>query len=310
MILQELVDKKLIKPPEWLPTNCHYITIMGSVAYGVSSDTSDMDLYGFAIPRKEVIFPHLAGHILVPVKNDSVMYEVGFGDKPEMFGQWQQHGVVDESALAGKGREYDFTIFNIVKFFALLMDNNPNIIDSIYTPQECVLHMTHVGNLVRENKELFLHKGCYPKFKGYAYSQIHKMTTKNPTGKRKKIREEFGFDAKFGYHLVRLLNECEQILMNGTLDLRLNNEHLKAIRRGEVSEEDIRKWASDKEKQLEALFVKSSLPAKPRREEIKSLLMECLDYHYGNLKDCIEVPDKHKNALSEIKEVMRRYELQ
>ena len=184
------------------------------------------------------------------------------------------------------------------------MDNNPNIIDSIYTPQECVLHMTQVGNLVREKRDIFLHKGCFVKFKGYAYSQLHKMTSKEPIGNRRKIREEFGFDVKFAYHLVRLLNECEQILMNGTLDLRLNNEQLKAIRRGEVKEEDIKKWASSKEVQLEALFVKSTLPEKPRVDEIKKVLLECLDYHYGSLDKCIELPDKYKQTLQEVKVII------
>ena len=40
MLLQELENKNLIHPPEWLSHNCHYLSIMGSVAYGVSSDTS------------------------------------------------------------------------------------------------------------------------------------------------------------------------------------------------------------------------------------------------------------------------------
>lgn len=307
MILQELYEKKLIKPPEWLLTNTHYLTIMGSVAYGVSSDTSDMDIYGFAIPKKEVLFPHLTGIVLIPVKNDGNLFQVGFDDPAYLFTQWQQHGVIDESAMAGKGREYDFTIFNIVRYFDLLMQNNPNIIDSLFTPQECVLHTTHVGNLVRENKEVFLHKGCYQNFKQYAYSQLHKMTTKNPKGKRKEMREKFGFDVKFGYHLVRLLNECEQLLTTGTMDLRKNNEQLKAIRRGEMGESEIRKWASDKERQLEALFVKCELPAKPQKEKIKTLLLECLDHHYGSLDSLIELPDKYKNALAEIQEVFRKH---
>lgn len=301
MILQELYEKKLIKPPEWMLTNTHYLTIMGSVAYGVSSDTSDMDIYGFAIPRKEVVFPHLNGHILVPVKNGSDLFQVGFGDPVDSFCQWQEHGIVDESALGGKGREYDFTIFSIVRYFDLLMENNANIIDSLFTPQECVLHATYVGNLVRENKEVFLHRGVYAKFKQYAYSQLHKMTTKKPKGKRKAIREKFGFDVKFGYHLVRLLNECEQLLVKGTMDLRLNNEQLKAIRRGEMGEEEVRKWASDKERHLEALYAKSELPAVPQKEKIKKLLMECLDHHYGSLENCIDEPDKYKVTLQEVK---------
>ena len=38
--------------------------------------------------------------------------------------------------------------------------------------------------------------------------------------------------------VVRVLNECKQILMDGNSDLRWNRAHLNAIRRGEVLEED------------------------------------------------------------------------
>ena len=57
--LQRLAGRGLIRPPRWLPGNVQYETIMGSVAYGVSSDSSDLDVYGWAIPMKEDIFPHL-----------------------------------------------------------------------------------------------------------------------------------------------------------------------------------------------------------------------------------------------------------
>jgi hypothetical protein len=111
-------------------------------------------------------------------------------------------------------------------------------------------------------------------------------------------------DLKFLYHLIRLLDECEQILMYGTVDLRRNREQLKAIRRGDLSKDEIFKWASSKEIQLEALFVKSTLPEKPRVDEIKRLLIKCLDYHYSSLKDCIELPDKYKQTLQEVKAII------
>ena len=59
--LQRLTDRGLIKPPRWLPGNVQYETTMGSVAYGVSSDSSDVDVYGWAIPPKDDPFPHLRG---------------------------------------------------------------------------------------------------------------------------------------------------------------------------------------------------------------------------------------------------------
>ena len=162
-VVLELEQKKLISPPKWLGANVHYLTIMGSVAYGVSNDTSDMDVYGFCIPPKEVIFPHLASEI------------IGFGTQKKRFNQWQQHHVTDASALAGHGREYDLTVYNVVDYFHLLMANNPNMIDSLFTHDTCVLHVTRIGTMVRDKRKLFLHKGSWHTFKGYAYQQVTKM---------------------------------------------------------------------------------------------------------------------------------------
>ena len=113
--LEDLAGRGLVKPPRWLPANVMYETIMGSVAYGVSGDSSDLDLYGFAIPPKEDLFPHLRGAI------------AGFGTPPPRFEQFEAHHVVDPQALGGSGRSHDLTIYSIVKFFQLAMENNPNI---------------------------------------------------------------------------------------------------------------------------------------------------------------------------------------
>ena len=292
--LKRLTDRGLVKPPRWLPGNVHYETIMGSVAYGVSSDTSDLDIYGWAIPPKEDIFPHLRGEV------------VGFGKQGRRFEQYQEHHVEDRDALAGHGRMYDLTIFGIVKFFALAMENNPNIIDSLFTPTTCVLHCTKVGNLVRENRKLFLHKGAWPKFKGYAYSQLHKLANKQPQGKRAELVAEHGFDTKFGYHVVRLISEVEMILMEGDIDLQRNNEQLKAIRRGEWTEERLRSWFAEKESHLERLYAESTLRAVPDEGRIKALLLQSLEEHYGSLECCVVDPDRAVAALRNVQAELDR----
>lgn len=296
MILTTLVGKKLATPPRWLPENLHYLTIMGSEAYGVSSGDSDKDLYGFCVPPKEMIFPHLTGAI------------PGFGRQPASFEQYQQHHVHDPSAAGGKGITYDFSIYGIVKYFQLLMENNPNMLDSLFTPQSCVLHSTPMALMVRDNRQLFLHKGAYPKFKGYAYSQLHKMAIKQPQegSKRAANVEEHGYDTKFAYHLVRLLNEVEQILMTGTLDLQQSREMLKEIRRGGWTEEQVRVYFSDKERQLDELYLTSELRPEPNEAEIKRLLVECLEHHYGSLAGCVVEPDAAWEALAQIGEIIAR----
>lgn len=257
--------------PSWLPDNTHYLCIMGSFAYGVSSDTSDMDVYGWSIPPKEYIFP----------KN----YIRGFGADPPKFEQWQEHHLQD----VGAEKMYDFSVYNITKYFQLCMENNPNMIDSMFVPYNCIIHSTNIANMVRENNSMFLHKGCYQKFKGYAFAQLHKMKTKTPEegSKRYENVQTFGFDSKYAYHLVRLLSECEEILTHGTLTLNETSrrEHMKAIRRGEVSEADIYDWFASKEKSLDKLYHESKLQYKPDEAKIKNLLVNCLESHYGSIQE-------------------------
>lgn len=289
MILQRLKSLQLISPPEWLIDNTLYLTIMGSQAYGVSTDASDCDVYGFTIPPKEDIFPHLRGEI------------EGFGRQKQRFETWQQHHVDDKEAR----KQYDFQVYSIVRYFSLCMDNNPNMIDSLFTPVNCVLHSTQVAEMIRENRKMFLHKGSWPKFKGYAYSQMHKMDIKEPEGHRKEMVEKFGFDVKFAYHVVRLLNEVEQILIEGDLDLQRNREQLKAIRRGEWTKEQINQYFTDKEKSLEDTYTKSTLPWGPDEGKIKELLLKCLEHHYGSLDKVIVIPGRLENALRQISEICK-----
>lgn len=295
--VKQLYDKGLLSgAPDFVVNATQYEVIMGSIAYGVAENHSDMDVYGFTIPPKELVFPHLRGDI------------PGFDDFDVKFSQYQQHHIHDASALSGKGREYDLTIYSITKYCKLLMQNNPNIIDSLFVPDNCVLHMTPVAELIREQRQMFLHKGCWATFKGYAYAQMHKMRTKQPEGKRAELVKQFGYDVKFAYHVVRLLNEVEQILTEQTIDLSRNKEQLKAIRRGEWSLAEVEHYFKTKEAALEQSYQQSVLPAKPDVPQIRRLLMQCLEQHYGSLDQCIAEPEMGQQLLSDLKQLLRRYD--
>jgi predicted nucleotidyltransferase len=289
-ILKNLTTKELAHPPSFVVSNTCYMVQMGSVAYGVAGETSDWDVYGFCVPHKETIFPHLKGEI------------VGFGQQVQKFEQWQEHHIKDDSS----GREYDFSIYNIVKYFQLCMENNPNMIDSLFVPMRCILHITTVGTHLRDRRKEFLHKGAWHKFKGYAYSQMHKMNSKNPIGKRKELVDKFGYDVKFAYHVVRLLDEVEQIMVEGDLDLERNREQLKSIRRGEWTQDAIKDFFQRKEKELETVYLNSKLPHKPDQERIKSILLECLEIHFGSLSGVVLNTDKYIRAVDDIKAILER----
>jgi len=344
-----LAGKGLINAPGYVKSP-EYEVIMGSFAYGVSSDTSDIDIYGWTIPDKETVFPHLGGHIH------------GFGKPPSTFEQFQEHHI------KWGEKEYDICIYNIVKYFSLCIQNNPNMIDSMFVPPNCIITSSKIADIVRDRRSEFLHKGCYHKFKGYAYSQLHKCRNKThehledidlfenkhqiihttslqditielrrrendhpivslsqdlkrltyaelrnyhtlfikgiEKSRRFESTKVAGLDRKFLYHVVRLADECEQILETGTLDLHHAREHLKAIRRGEVTLDEVEKWFHEKERHLEKLYSESTaIPHSPDENAIKQLLIDCLEMKYGTLEKAAINVNKAEDLLRQIKSI-------
>lgn len=255
---------------------------MGSDAYGVSSGDSDKDVYGVCFAPLNLTFPHLGGEV------------PGFGKQIQRFSNWQEHHI--ESL----GAEWDFQIYSIVNYFQLAMENNPNILDSLFTARRCVLSSTQIGETIREHRKDFLHKGSFHKLKGYSYSQMSKIRSKTATGKRAELILTYGFDTKFSYHVVRLLLEAEMILSEHDLDLERHREQLKAIRRGEWTLPQLEEWAQTKEKQLEDLYIKSTLRHTPDEPVIKALLLQCLESHYGNLEKAVVVEGEPERILRQI----------
>jgi hypothetical protein len=118
---------------------------------------------------------------------------------------------------------------------------------------------------------------------------------------------ECGYSLKFAYHCVRLMNEVEQILVEGDLDLLRNREQLKSIRRGEWTLEELEAYFTNKEHALETAYSQSRLPHGPDEEKIKNLLLECLSMHYGSLDGAIKQEVPVSRLISEIESIISRY---
>jgi len=121
--------------------------------------------------------------------------------------------------------------------------------------------------------------------------------------KRFVSRKTYNVDVKFLCHVVRLLNEVEQLLTTGDLDLQQDRERLKAIRRGEWTQEQIKDFFTQKEKDLETVYNESKLPYSPDESKIKDLLIRCLTMHYGDLSDVVVIPGRAEQALRDIREI-------
>jgi signal recognition particle GTPase len=130
----------------------------------------------------------------------------------------------------------------------------------------------------------------------------------NSLNKRQQDTVINDYSTKFAYHVVRLALEAQQILVEHDLDVEANREILKSIRRGEWSEDKLRGWFDEKEKQLEEMYTKSTLQHSPDEETIKDLLMNCLEQHYGSLDQAVKREVPVDRMISELKAVLERYE--
>lgn len=243
-----------------------YLTLMGSHAYGVVTPESDYDVYGFFIPPMELLYPYLGGEI------------EGFGEKVDRIPQWRLDNIVGLDAY-GDMLEIDCTIFNITRYFTLLMDNNPNILESIYTDEEDVIYQSDIAKNIRKNREVFLHKGLVTQFMGYATSQL-KALDKNRIGSRVALIEKYGYDTKNAYCLLRLFEECRQLLTLGEIQIKKMSGDLVDVRNGKWELDAVLTLAEEYKTEIQLLEKHNNLPEEPRYQDIRVLLLKSInDYH-------------------------------
>lgn len=130
----------------------------------------------------------------------------------------------------------------------------------------------------------------------------------NVSKRLKKVREQ-KFDAKFAYHVVRLLSEVEQIMIEEDIDLERNREQLKSIRRGEWKMEDIEDYFGQKERDLEKVYTESKLRHSPDEAKIKRLLLNCLEMHFGDLGSAVVKPTTVTELLKDLENLIGKYKV-
>jgi predicted nucleotidyltransferase len=189
--------------------------------------------------------------------------------------------------LTIKYKEWDSVVYEIRKFFNLLLKQNPNVLSLLWLDRQNYIHISEAGQRILDNRELFVSKFAYHSFSGYAHAQLHKMTRGKFEGymgaKRKELVEEFGFDCKNAAHLIRLLRMGIEYLSDGYLRIhREDAPELKLIKTGQwplskVLDEADRLFALAGE-----AFVRSPLPNKPKYHAAENLLMDILESYLLN----------------------------
>lgn len=182
-----------------------------------------------------------------------------------------------------KRNEWDIVIYEAKKYIRLLAKGNPNVLALLWLQENNYLKITEAGNLLLENRNLFVGRHVYHSFVGYATGQLHRMTRGSKKGymgaKRKALVDKFGYDPKNAAHLVRLLNMGIEFLKDGVMYVhRKDARRLLEIKRGEWSLERIKAEADRLFALAEQAYVGSELPRAPDRKDV-SMLCETVIRH-------------------------------
>lgn len=124
-----------------LGKNIILIGLGGSYAYGMNKDSSDLDIRGISLNKKE-----------------EVLLGIDFEQ------------VVDENT--------DTTIYSFGKMIELLTKMNPNTCEILGLEDWQYLYLHPIGRELLENRKMFLSKICIHTFGGYAGSQLRRMENK------------------------------------------------------------------------------------------------------------------------------------
>jgi len=96
----------------------------------------------------------------------------------------------------GQEKPVDVKYYEVEKFLQLALDCNPNIVEFLFPPSDCIEICTPIMQMIIDNRNLFISKKAFHTFSGYAYAQIKKAKGEhkwinNPKPENPPIRDEF-----------------------------------------------------------------------------------------------------------------------
>jgi hypothetical protein len=141
-----------------------YRCVIGSRAYGLATDESDVDRRGVYLPPAEL--------------------------------HWSLYGVPEQV----EDQDADECYWELQKFLVLALKANPNILEVLHTP--IVEHVTPLGQELLAMRAAFLSKLVYQTYNAYVMSQFKKLERDLRNQGRIKWKHAMHLDAEPGPHQV------------------------------------------------------------------------------------------------------------
>lgn len=127
--------------------------------------------------------------------------------------------------------------------------------------------VTPVGEELLSLRGAFLSRRAHTSFGRYAASQRGKLLA--------DVRVHGAPRWKHAMHLLRLLLSCRDLLRTGrlTVDAGPHRDRLLAVRRGELTWEEVDAWMARLQEETESALASTVLPAEPDHARVQDFLV-------------------------------------
>jgi len=215
-----------------------FMTLAGSHMYGTNTPDSDIDKRGVCVPPKNVV--------------------MGFAR------EFKQQNFEGE----------DTVVYGLMRFMKLCLENNPNILELLYAPEDCVQVMHPTWEKLLERRDEILSAKCFHTFTGYAHSQLnrlrgHREWLRNPPT-HQPTRAEFGLkEAGSGIVKVAKGVDVAEISPEALVVIEKEKRYKAAMRRWD----DYQRWLKERNPARAALEAKFGYDTKHALHLVRLLRM-------------------------------------
>lgn len=165
-------------------TNIVFLGVTGSHAYGTATESSDLDIRGVVRTPTRIKL------------STTKSFEQFIGDVPQL--RERQNYPAPSSPLVARACSetwQDSTIYDLVKACHLMAQANPNMLELLWLPEDCVIHWNYYSTLM-DIRSAFLSTKVQYTYSGYAFAQWKKIASHrswllNPP-KKKPERADYG----------------------------------------------------------------------------------------------------------------------
>jgi hypothetical protein len=194
----------------------------------------------------------------------------------EWHSAWERPGGLRNRSGHG---DLDVTIYSARKWMRLALNGNPSVLVPLFVPEDETVTVTPLGRELRALAPAIVSRRAGERFAGYLEAQRRGLLSHEGKGRdvtRPELIEQFGWDTKYGGHMVRLGLQGVELLTTGRITLPMpqqERELVRAVRAGRVTMDEALDIAGDLEALLRDLTESSPLRAEPDREAADAWLI-------------------------------------